>query len=116
MTADFQHVVEEHSNQKLDWFFDEWIYKAGHPVYDARWHWDDARRELQLTVTQKQEQVVFRMPLDVVIRTGDKVRLEIVQASEREQTFTFKLDSKPTAVAIDPDEWVLKELRLEEAQ
>ena len=116
MTADFQQVVEEHSNQKLDWFFDEWIYKAGHPVYDASWHWDDARRELRLNITQKQEQVVFRMPLDVVIKTGDKIRLEIVQVNEREQTVTFKLDSKPSGVAIDPDEWVLKQLRLEEAQ
>ncbi len=116
MTADFQRVVEEHSNQKLDWFFDEWIYKAGHPVYDARWQWDDARRELRLSITQKQEQAVFRMPLDVVIKTGDTVRLEIVQASEREQDFTFKLDAKPSAVAIDPDEWVLKELHLEETR
>ena len=69
-----------------------------------------------MTVTQKQEQTVFRMPLDVVIKTGETMRLEIVQMSEREQTFTFKLDGKPRAVAIDPDEWVLKELRLEEAQ
>ncbi|HEX5736269.1 MAG TPA: M1 family aminopeptidase [Blastocatellia bacterium] len=116
MTIDFQHVVEAHANQKLDWFFDQWIYKAGHPIYDAHWRWDEAAKELRLTVTQKQEQTVFRMPLDVVIRTGERMRLEIIQMNEREQTFTFKLDQKPRAVAIDPDEWVLKELRLEEAQ
>ena len=116
MTIDFQRVVEAHSNQELAWFFDEWIYKAGHPVYDARWRWDEAAKELRLTITQKQEQTIFRMPLDVVIKTGETVRLEIVQMNEREQTFTFKLDAKPRSVAIDPDEWVLKELRLEEAR
>ncbi|HET8678090.1 MAG TPA: M1 family aminopeptidase [Blastocatellia bacterium] len=114
MTEDFQHVVEAHSNQKLDWFFDQWVFKAGHPVYDARWRWDEAAKELRLTVAQKQEQTVFRMPLDVVIKTGETIRLEIVQMSEREQTFTFKLDGKPRAVAIDPDEWVLKDLTINE--
>jgi aminopeptidase N len=114
MTADFQRVVESHSNQRLDWFFDQWIYKAGHPVYDARWLWDEAVRELRLTVTQKQEATVFKMPLDVVIKTGETIRLEIVQMNDREQTFTFKLDRKPRSVAIDPDEWVLKELTISE--
>ena len=116
LTEDFQHVVEAHSNRKLEWFFDQWIYKAGHPVYDARWRWDEAAKELRLTVAQKQEQPVFRMPLDVVIRSGERIRLEIVEMNEREQTFTFKLDQKPRAIAIDPDEWVLKELRMEETK
>jgi hypothetical protein len=54
------------------------------------------------------------MPLDVVIRTGETIRLEIIRMNEREQTFTFKLDRKPRSVAIDPDEWVLTELKLSE--
>lgn len=116
MSMDLQRVMESHSNQRLDWFFDQWIYKAGHPVYDARWRWDEAAKELRLTLAQKQEQTIFRMPLDVVIKTGETVRLEIVQMNERDQVFTFKLDQKPRAVAIDPDEWVLKELRLEETR
>jgi aminopeptidase N len=108
--------MEAHSGQRLNWFFDQWIYKPGHPVYDARWLWDEAAKELRLTVTQKQEQPLFKMPLDVVIKTGETVRLEILQMSEREQTFTFKLDQKPRSVAIDPDEWVLKEATIIEAK
>jgi hypothetical protein len=54
------------------------------------------------------------MPLDVEIRLGGTARREVVQVDGRDHTFTFKVDSKPQGVVIDPDEWVLKVLNLSE--
>ena len=54
------------------------------------------------------------MPLDVEIKLGDSTRREVVEVSERDQAFTFKLDAKPRGFALDPDEWVLKVLNLRE--
>ena len=50
----------------------------------------------------------------VEFKTGGSTRREVIQVSEREQTFNFKLDAKPQSVALDPDEWVLKVLTINE--
>jgi aminopeptidase N len=108
LTEDLQRVMEFHSGRRLDWFFRQWIYEPGYPVYDARWRWDEAAKELRVRVTQKQEKTIFQMPIDLEFDVNGKARRETVQVSEREQAFTFKLDARPRLVRLDPDEWVLK--------
>jgi aminopeptidase N len=112
LTEDFQRVMELHHGRPLDWFFRQWIYEPGFPAYDASWRWDEPAKRLTLTVRQTQTGSLFRMPLDVEFKDGEEVRREVVEVAGREQTFDFKLKTKPQAVAIDPDEWVLKTLKL----
>jgi aminopeptidase N len=114
LTIDLQRVMEFHAGRSLDWFFKEWVYEPGYPIYDATWHWDEGAKQLRLRVTQRQDKTLFRMPLDLAIRLGDTTRREVVEVNERDHTFTFKLDSKPQGVDVDPDEWVLKVLNLRE--
>jgi aminopeptidase N len=113
LTADFASAMERVAGRKLDWFFNEWFYGAGYPVYDAAWHWDDGAKELRLRIAQKQA-ALFQMPVDVAFTADDQTRREVVKVKEREQTFTFKLDRKPQRVVIDPDEWLLKVANLKE--
>ena len=113
LTADFASVMERAAGRKLDWFFSEWFYGAGHPVYDAAWHWDAGAKALRLRVVQKQA-ALFRMPVDVEFTAGGKTQRETVEVKEREQTFTFKCESKPQRVALDPGEWLLKVATLRE--
>ena len=112
LTEDFRRVMELHAGRPLDWFFRQWIYEPGHPVYDAAWRWDAPAKTLRLRVTQRQPSTLFRMPLTVEFKTGDDATRETIEVGRREQTFDFKLDAKPQAVALDPDEWVLKVLTL----
>ena len=49
-------------------------------------------------------------------RSGNPLRVQIIQSAEREQMFYFKLDAKPRSVMIDPDEWVLKVLTINEGR
>jgi aminopeptidase N len=114
LTVDLQRVMEYHAGRELGWFFNQWIYQPGHPVYDASWRWDESSKQLHLHIIQKQSGPTFRMPLDVYIRSASAERREVIEVIERKQTFTFKLDGKPQSVAIDPDEWVLKVLTLTE--
>jgi aminopeptidase N len=113
LTADFASAMERAAGRKLDWFFNQWFYGAGYPVYDAAWHWDAGAKELHLRIAQRQAQL-FQMPLDVAYALDHQSRRETVEVKEREQTFTFKCDRKPQRVAIDPDEWLLKVASLKE--
>jgi aminopeptidase N len=114
LTKDLERIMEMHAGRQLDWFFREWFSEPGYPIYEAAWRWDEGAKELRLRIIQKQEKTVFIMPLDVEIKLGGTSRREVIQANEREQAFSFKLDHKPDSVAIDPDEWVLKVLNLKE--
>jgi aminopeptidase N len=114
LTRDLQRVMEFHAGGRLDWFFKQWVYEAGHPVFEASWQWSEPVKQLRLRIVQKQPQPPFRTPLDVEIKLGNRSRREVVEVSEREHTFTFKLDSKPPNVILDPEEWVLKEMSIRE--
>ncbi|MCA1619245.1 MAG: M1 family metallopeptidase, partial [Acidobacteria bacterium] len=116
LTEDFRRVMERHAGRPLDWFFRQWIYEPGFPAYDAAWSWDEPSKRLRLRLRQTQRGAPFRAPLDVEFRDGGAAdpRRETVEMSGREQTFDFKLERRPAAVALDPDEWVLKTLTLRE--
>ncbi|MFB3132758.1 MAG: M1 family aminopeptidase [Rhodothermales bacterium] len=111
-TEDFQQVMETTSGQDLGWFFQQWIYQAGHPRYEGAWHYNAASRQLTVTLHQIQtDGTFFRMPIEVGIYTDDTAlpRIEILDVDEQQNTFTFTLDDAPTDVVLDPNTWVLME-------
>jgi aminopeptidase N len=112
LTEDLQRVMEFHYDQPLGWFFKQWIYEPGYPQLDAVWRWNASAQELTLRVEQTQAPTVFRLPLEVEFQFDKGARREKITLSERSQSFTFKLAAKPQSLALDPDEWVLKVLKL----
>lgn len=114
LTEDFRRVMELRSGQPLDWFFRQWIYEPGFPAYDASWRWDESAKRVRLKVRQTQAGGLFRMPLEVELKHGDESSRAVVQMSDREAVFDFPSKRRPQSVAIDPDEWVLKTLKLRE--
>jgi aminopeptidase N len=114
LTEDLRRIMEFHAGRPLDWFFQQWVYEPGYPIYDAAWRWDETAKELRLRVAQRQARTLFRMPLEVEIKLGNRARREVIEVHAREQIFTFKLDAKPRGLSLDPDEWVLKVLSLKE--
>jgi len=114
LTDDFRRALESRSGRQLEWFFREWLHEPGFPAYDASWRWDGRAKSLRLRVRQTQKGATFRMPLDVELRAGGETRRQTIEVGERDSTFDFKLAAKPTSVALDPDEWVLKTLTLRE--
>lgn len=114
LTDDFRKVMEFHYGQSLDWFFKQWIFEHGHPIYDVIWKWNETTKEVTLQVIQKQEKTIFDMPIDVSFTVNKKDKREVIKVSKIDEKFTFKLDSKPETVSIDPDEWVLKVLTIKE--
>lgn len=119
-TNDFKIAIEEATGRNLDGFFDQWLYRAGHPEFEVSWSYDDKSKLVALTVRQKQKVDAatppFRTPVDVEMRTGDKARRERIEVSRAEQTFYLASKSKPDAVLFDPDDWILKTLTFEKGK
>jgi aminopeptidase N len=110
VTGEFQQAVETTSGQDLDWFFNEWIYDVGWPEYEYSWgaleqggHWT-----LNLTIDQVQANgPIFTMPLDVKITTSSGDTLVTLWTSQAHEVFAVTLGAEPTALALDPNNWIL---------
>ena len=119
-TAEFRIAIEETTGQPMDWFFDEWVYKMGHPIFRVTQSYDAAKKELTLNVRQEQKpdpewqfpQVgFFQTPVDIEIGSANNTRVERVQIEPKEdQSFKFAADSEPLLVGFDYNGTLIKEV------
>jgi aminopeptidase N len=104
-TSDLRAVFEQASGKQLDWFFTQWLTRAGVPKIEGAWRYDTARRVVEVTVVQSQTAPAFRVKLDVGIAatTGGLPRVSTVEMTAKQATYTFPLDAAPAAVTLDPN-------------
>jgi aminopeptidase N len=122
-TEQLRIAIEEATGEPLDWFFEEWVYKMGHPIFRITKDYDPKAALLKLTVKQEQKpdpnypypQVgLFRTPVDIEIGTQQSTRVErVLIEPKEEQTFVFKVDSQPLLVNFDYGGTLIKELRFD---
>jgi len=111
-TEQFQAVMESVSGLDLTAFFQQWIYGAYYPIYEYSYDWWPAGSGYNVTlrVEQTQSQAgLFTMPLDVRVYTDGGPRTFVIQNSQEVEFYSFQVDDAVTAVALDPDQWVLRE-------
>ncbi len=118
---DLKVAAEEATGQNLDWFFDQWIYKSGHPIYDVTYNYEPTNHLVRMQVVQTQERdsmtSTFKMPIDVELTMADGSRhLETVRNFDSSQTFTFAANQKPLNVIFDKGNTILKELHIQKSQ
>jgi len=108
-TAEFRKVMEEVSGQDLGWFFQQWLYRAGSPVVEAKWSYDSAGHRVEIELEQTQKGDVYQLPLEI----GVGGRVERALMTERRQRFEFIAAQQPASMALDPGTWVLMESKIE---
>ncbi len=115
VSEDFKMAIEEATGQNLAWFFDEWLYKSGHPVYDVNYTYDDAAKQVQMTVVQTQKRDTltgtFKMPIDIELTWPDGSKhVERVRNDDSVEKYTFAAPGKPLMVIFDKGNTIIKEL------
>jgi aminopeptidase N len=118
-TDDLRQILEEVSGMNLQQFFEQWIYREGHPNLILQL--SDEHGNVKLTIIQQQEVDAFIFPLEIqfgLLPTDDdrndtkqNQRIERVQISEKtfSKTFDIPLDKLLHHIAIDPEYKILKE-------
>lgn len=110
LTEDFQQVMEAASQKDLSIFFNQWLWRAGHPRLSIHWSYQAARKQVELTIDQLQEGLIFQVPLDIAYRSsGGDWAMETVRLDSRSQKFSFPAKSKPQEIVLDPLTWLLFE-------
>ncbi|HYO92205.1 MAG TPA: M1 family aminopeptidase, partial [Pyrinomonadaceae bacterium] len=124
-TEQFRIAIEETTGQPMDWFFDQWLYKMGHPVFRVTQAYDAAAKALKLTVRQEQrpdpnsaypQAGYFQTPVDIELGAGSQTIVTRVQLEPKEeQTFTIPFDVKPQLVNFDYGGTLIKELKFDKS-
>jgi aminopeptidase N len=116
-TNDLKVSIEQSTGQNLYWFFGQWVYKAGHPVFAVSYRWSDSAKAVFLNV--KQEQTldsltdVFHTPVEIEITSHEGSSTKRVNILSKDTTFVLPSPSKPQLVIFDKGGWLIKELKFE---
>lgn len=111
VTGDLCKVMEEVSGRELQPFFQQWLFRAGHPRLTITWKYISAKKEVSVTVTQQQAEL-FQFPLELQIGNDG---IKQVAIKDRETSFTFSATVKPAALTVDPNVNLLYEGSIKES-
>ncbi len=109
----------------MDAFFDQWLYRMGHPVFEVKQDFDNVTGKLTLHVKQTQKRdftssypqvQYFETPVDIEIGTANSKRVETVYIKPQEEnTFSFEMDGTPLLVDFDNEGTLIKEVTFEKS-
>lgn len=113
-TEQFRDLCESVCGQDLDYFFQEWIYGEYYPSYKYNYSVTPSGGgyDVSLNLQQTQSWQIFRMPVDVTITTANSTQTFVVDNSLASQDYQFHVTEEPTAVLVDKDGWILKQIQV----
>ena len=113
-TNDLCEDMTDASGVNLHPWFDQWIYKPGHPVISWSWSYDSSKKEVSVHVKQIQDTSdgtpIFDVPTHIGIVTSSTVRREPLHLNAADQTITFQALNAPETVLFDPDHDFVREI------
>jgi aminopeptidase N len=113
-TDDYKRIHEQVTGLELDWFFSEWVYSTGYPVYSLGWHGrqNGSNWEVVLDLAQDNGAIappLFHMPVEVRVNwTGGNAVFRYDVNSNPQQN-VFPVGGQPTSVVFDPNDWILEQ-------
>ena len=113
---EFQKAVEESAGEPMGWFFDQWVYGVGHPVFEIEKQYNDSKKQLIITVLQKQKKDTaitfpqaeyFKGKVDIEI---DSKIMQVWLDAKEKNVYTFPLNIEPKLVNFDFESTWIKKL------
>ncbi|HKQ46983.1 MAG TPA: M1 family aminopeptidase [Phycisphaerae bacterium] len=123
---EFASLASASSGQDLSTFFDQWVMRPGAPTYQYGWQSVNVNSQNYLLAHINQTQTttdypkVFEMPVPLRLTIGGSPQTVTVmndgngvlevpeQADEGAEWFVVPVSGNVTALAFDPDEWILR--------
>jgi aminopeptidase N len=98
-THDFMKTVKEVSGKNMDWFFEQYFFSPGHPVFEVTKLWNESAKKLKITIMQKQDSLpgvpIYTIPVNFGFTFSDKKIIKEVWLKNKVETFEFEFDSEP---------------------
>jgi aminopeptidase N len=114
-TNDFERSLEQASGRSLERFFDQWVYRPGHPVLKVKIGYEHGQLNVSVKQAQKKGQVaVFAFVLEVAVADkSGRVRHYKKDVTGESDALVVSLPERPAWVAFDPELRVAGEVSVE---
>lgn len=111
-TEDLRAALEKVSGKALRNFFARWVYGSGHPRYELSWGSMERRAKTSVTLrlNQLQQGEAFLDPVAVEFTVNGKKERRTIVPTGKSTMIAIQLSGNPSAVTIDPDDTLLKEV------
>lgn len=108
-TEDLRASVERWSGKDLKWFFDEWIYDEGFPIYTLAWSQQDSAVSLAISqrVSSPRSPNVFRMPIELRFIGNTLDTIVTVWNDRSLQSYAFRFSEPLIGVQFDPHNYLI---------
>lgn len=118
-TEEFRIAIEEATGESMDWFFDQWLYKMGHPVFEVTKNYSNGKLTLNVKQTQKIDEnnefpqvEFFQGKIDVEIDGNVQT---IWLKPQAENVYTFDAATEPKIVNFDYEGTWIKEVKFDKS-
>jgi len=116
---DLEKAITEATGRNVAPFFEQWVYKPGHPVLDYDWSYDEVSKSVSLNVRQKQDTSdgtpIYNIPLTVALIRKEgfpDIKMPVgrwtVPLNRADGGGRLYVSAKPDALLLDPDHDLLK--------
>jgi len=116
-TEDFKNICEKISGKKLQQFFNQWVYK-GKGRLEIQADWESVKSHTEFTTKIKIKQLqkgyeIYKFPLEIklVFDKPEKYLISTNYISTKDSVINISTKEKPTKVILDPDYWLLAEIK-----
>ena len=112
--------MQELYKRDLNWFFNQWIYKTGYPIYSYRWYREESNRALDYIILElRQVQfngAAFTMPVEVTLSCTNGETTQTVLVNDLLEVFRFGIEKDFIVenITLDKNDKILKKISSEE--
>jgi aminopeptidase N len=101
-------AFEQVTGQDLNWYWNQWYYGSGHPIFDVSYSYEDAKKMALVVVNQTQKTgKIFRIPLAIDVYEGGAKTHHKVWLGKENDSFYFPYNKKPDLINVDGDKIIL---------
>jgi aminopeptidase N len=109
ITDDLRKAMEDASGSDLKQFFHQWLFVRGHPKLDIQWSYNNDKKEININVTQQQNEL-FQFPLEL----SNGANIKQVFIKDKQTSIAIPATEKPAAIIADPNVNLLFESNVHE--
>lgn len=100
-------AFEEVTGKDLNWFFNQWYFNSGHPVFDIQYGYEAGSQKATVIVKQTQKGATFRIPVAIDVYNGSVKTRHNVWLKNAVDTFYFSSSTQPDLINFDGDKVLL---------
>jgi tetratricopeptide (TPR) repeat protein len=108
-TDDFRKLVEKVYDQRLTWFFSQWMDSTSAPEFKTKYtvYRLGNNKGFRIVGAIQQDLDLFRMPVKLRIDTDGKTEEKRIEVVGTDSPFSVETFGRPRRISVDPDNHVL---------